>query len=189
MGAEAGLAASPPHEHAERAEVSAEFAALWQAQYPRLVRALALSGLGAADAEDVAQEAFARTLGHFWRVRRGDNPAGYVFRVAFRLARRRAGAPLLEPPHRGDAPDAEATTRAAVEAALAVMPPARRRCAVACLLAGLTPHEVARALHCAPGTVRKHLAAARADLQRALDEDAADVRRSATPPTEPSSTG
>lgn len=172
VGAEAGLAASPPQEHAERAAVSAEFAALFQLHYPRLVRALALSGLGPADAEDVAQEAFARTLGHFWRVRHGENPAGYVFRVAFRLARRRAGAPELASPLSAAAPDAEATTRAAVEAALAAMPAARRRCAVACLIAGLTPLEVARALHCAPGTVRKHLAAARADLQIALDDEA-----------------
>src|SRR5205823_3740447 len=46
-----------------------------------------------AAAEDIAQEAFARTLGHWRRVRQGTNPAGYVYRVAFRLLRRRGGLP------------------------------------------------------------------------------------------------
>ncbi len=155
------------------AGLDAAFVALYELHYPRLVRALRLSGLAPPDAEDVAQEAFARTLAHFWRVRRGTNPPGYVFRVAFRLSRAaqkdpaRGGLETAVAPARDTG--AEATTRVAVEAALAAMPPGRRRCAVACLFAGLSPTEAAVAFRLAPGTVRKQLAAARADFAAALD--------------------
>ena len=71
--------------------VTEDFAELFHTQYPRVVRALVLAG--AADAEDIAQEAFARTLRHWRRVRTGANPAGYVFRVAFRLVGKAPGTP------------------------------------------------------------------------------------------------
>ena len=154
-------------------EVASDFEELYRQHYPRLVRALQLSGAG-DEAEDVAQEAFARTLLHWWRVRRGTNPAGYPYRVAFRLARRRVERDGLAPPAQAP-PDgfAEATARLDVEARLARMPPARRRCAVLVLLAGLPPTEVARALRIAPSTVRKQVSLARADLVTSLREPAA----------------
>ncbi|MCA1692656.1 MAG: hypothetical protein LC733_10840 [Actinobacteria bacterium] len=49
---------------------------------------MVLTGARRDDAEDVAQEAFARTLSRWRRVRTGSNPPGYVYRVAFRLLRR-----------------------------------------------------------------------------------------------------
>ena len=149
-------------------EVASDFEELYRQHYPRLVRALQLSGAG-DEAEDVAQEAFARTLLHWWRVRRGTNPAGYAYRVAFRLARRRVGRQVpvttAEP-----APDAiaEATARLDLERCLERMPPARRRCAVLVMLVGLPPAEVGRALRIAPSTVRKQVSLARADLASAF---------------------
>jgi RNA polymerase sigma factor (sigma-70 family) len=53
-----------------------------------LVRALELAGAPRPAAEDVAQEAFARMLTHWRRVRTGSNPAGYAYRTAFRLLSR-----------------------------------------------------------------------------------------------------
>ncbi len=117
----------------------------------------------------MAQEAFARTLVHWWRVRRGTNPAGYAYRVAFRLAfrRRRRAVALVQAD--GSVPDAiaAATLRVDVERRLAAMPAGRRRCAVLVLLVGLEPAEVARALRIAPSTVRKQVSLARADLAQA----------------------
>ena len=149
---------------------------MYRQHYPRLVRSLRLAGIG-GEAEDVAQEAFARTLVHWWRVRRGTNPAGYAYRVAFRLAfrrRRREVAVLAD----GSVPDAvaAATLRVDVERRLAAMPAGRRRCAVLVLLVGLEPAEVARALRIAPSTVRKQVSLARADLARA-DLARADLAR------------
>ena len=147
---------------------AAEFEALYRQHYPRLVRSLRLAGIG-GEAEDVAQEAFARTLVHWWRVRRGTNPAGYAYRVAFRLAfrRRRRAVALVQAD--GSVPDAiaAATLRVDVERRLAAMPAGRRRCAVLVLLVGLEPAEVARALRIAPSTVRKQVSLARADLAQA----------------------
>jgi len=77
------------------AELSGDFVAVYEAHYARLVRVLALGGASPHDAQDLAQEAFARTLAHWRRVRRGSNPAGYVYTVAFRLARRRRTVSLV----------------------------------------------------------------------------------------------
>ena len=62
-------------QHPEAA--SDDFVDLFVSHYSRLVAALRLGGADAASAEDLAQEAFARTLGHWRRVRHGSNPAGY----------------------------------------------------------------------------------------------------------------
>ena len=70
-------------------DLADDFVTVYQEHYPRLVRALEIGGLDRAAAEDVAQEAFARTLGHWRRVRLGTNPPGYVYRTAFRLSRSR----------------------------------------------------------------------------------------------------
>jgi RNA polymerase sigma factor (sigma-70 family) len=147
------------------------FGALYLAHFPRLVRALELTGLDRARAEDVAQEAFARTLGHWRRVRNGTNPAGYVFRTAFRLARRRFDDLALteDLPGRSDVA-LDAALHVDLERGLAAMPPRRRACALLCLGVGISPKEAARSLGIAEGTVRKQLELARADLRIALGE-------------------
>ncbi len=166
-------------------ETAGDFVALYEQHYPRLVRALELGGLGRATAEDVAQEAFARTFGRWRRVRAGSSPAGYVFTVAFRLSRRSwrrqetlvadmtsVGRAAL--PSGSDTDDpvaAEATLRASVDAVLGAMPPGRRACAVLCLVAEMSPQQAGRALGIASSTVRKQLDRARADLRAGLGAD------------------
>lgn len=153
-------------------EVAADFVATFESHYGRMVRAMELSGLDRATAEDVAQEAFARSLNHWDRVRQGSNPAGYVYRTAFRLARRNLRAigreaPLVEAAARGDVSE-EASLRVTAQAALAAMPARRRSCAVMCLVLGLTTKEAARALGIAEGTVRKQLELARKAISEAV---------------------
>jgi RNA polymerase sigma-70 factor (ECF subfamily) len=153
------------------------FVECYQRHYPRLVRALELSGASRAAAEDVAQEAFARTFVHWRRVRHGTNPPGYVYRVAFRLARRAHRLPVedalpsdehVAPAHgHGDVAE-EATLRTSATAAIAAMPSARRACAVLCLLAGVSTRDAARALRIKESTVRKQIERARSDLRRAV---------------------
>lgn len=148
---------------------------MYAEHYPRLVRALEIAGAGRAAAEDVAQEAFARTLGHWWRVRGGSNPPGYVYRTAFRLGRKTItlGSPLEEEgpaaPRAREDVETEAVVRVDVEAALAAMPARRRACAVLCLIGGCSPKEAGKTLGIAEGTVRKQVERARNDLRLALE--------------------
>lgn len=156
---------------------SDDFVECYQMHYPRLVRALELAGANRAAAEDAAQEAFARMLSHWRRVRHGSSPAGYVYRTAFRILMRgratpavgpRPGGPGAESAGVGAGPEGLVTTRVAVAAALEAMPTRRRACAVLCLVVGLPTAEVAEALGMAEGTVRKHLQEARQDLREIL---------------------
>lgn len=155
---------------AGRDDATHDFVEMYERHYPRLVRALEISGAGRAEAEDIAQEAFARTLGHWRRVRTGTNPPGYAYTVAFRLARRRVPVTVLLGDERA-APDVagEAVTKVVVGSALAAMPPRRRVCAVLCLLGGLSPAEAGAVLGIEASTVRKQLEHARAELAVQLD--------------------
>jgi RNA polymerase sigma factor (sigma-70 family) len=155
-------------------EAADDFVLLYESTYPRVVRALEYAGSNRSTAEDLAQEAFARTLGHWRRVRRGTNPAGYVYRVAFRLARRqdeggRRGVATADVAGPASPDIAVVTTlRLSASAVIECMPPARRSCALLCLVAELSPKEAGRALGIAESTVRKQLERAREDLRAAL---------------------
>ena len=147
---------------------SEDFVDLFREQYPRLVRALRLAGADQWQAEDIAQETFARTLGHWRRVRGGPNPPGYLFRTAFRLLHRRGLLPGGDdedrPDERAVSPADAAAHGVDLERALAAMPPRRCACVVLCWLLDAPTAEAAAALGIAEGTVRKHLDAARRDL-------------------------
>ncbi|MGD0441369.1 MAG: sigma-70 family RNA polymerase sigma factor [Acidimicrobiales bacterium] len=155
-----------------KSEVAEDFVTVYEDHYPRLVRALEIGGLDRPTAEDVAQEAFARTLGHWRRVRLGTNPPGYVYRTAFRLSRSHWKHEYLleaeQVSHHDTA--AEAVSNLGLEEALGRMPPRRRACATLCFVVGLTPKEAARSLGIAEGTVRKQLGLARDDLRHLVEE-------------------
>ncbi len=154
------------------ADEASDFREVYTVHYPRLVRALEIGGLGRASAEDVAQEAFARTLGHWQRVRLGTNPPGYVYRVAFRLARRSVRREDVLPDDRAARGDlaGQVAARGVIDATLAAMPPRRRSCAVLCLVVGLPTKDAARSLGIAEGTVRKQVELARRALKEALGD-------------------
>jgi RNA polymerase sigma factor (sigma-70 family) len=167
------LAAGPLVEHADPPvalplPATDEFAELFRYHYPRLVRALQLAGAPHWQAEDIGQEAFARTFAHWRRVRTGTNPPGYLFRVAFRLLRRRGllpSSPLDDRLEPGPLMTEDtAAARVDIERALAAMPPRRRACVVLCWLLETTTAHAAEALNIAPGTVRKQLELARSQL-------------------------
>lgn len=151
------------------------FAALYAEQSARVRRALVLAGADPELAADVAQEAFARTYARWRRVSAGANPAGYVFRVAFRELRRRGHLPddpdgdlaAESTPSHDHGPEELALTSVAADAALlsiTAMPPRRRACALLVLAGGLSAVEAGAALGLAPATVRVHVHRARLDL-------------------------
>jgi RNA polymerase sigma-70 factor (ECF subfamily) len=147
-----------------------EFDDLYREHYSRLTRALAIAGAGDA-AEDLAQEAMARTLERWRRVRRGTNPPGYVYTTAFRLLQRhhRRARPVdvaRVPTVAG--PEDAAVAGAVLAQALDAMPPAQRAVAALCISLGWTTDEAAAALRISPSTARVQLHRARADLRAAL---------------------
>ena len=157
--------AARQHHQEVASDVDAGFIAFYEAQYGRLVASLRMSAPGRLDIEDVAQEAFARTLARWPSVRDGSSPTGYVYRVGFRLLFKRG--PLLS--WRGGAGIAYMPEDAVdVERAMAALPPRQRQVAVLCLYLEHTPAEAAAVLGMNDATVRVHLHRARLALIRSL---------------------
>jgi RNA polymerase sigma-70 factor (sigma-E family) len=149
----------------------------YAAEYQRLVGLARLLVDRREDAEEVVQEAFARTWARLARVQ-GD-PLPYLRRAVVnqsrgRLRRRRTAA-AHRPDARADAESAEATAvrgadaRAVVEG-LSVLPRRQRECVVLRFYADLTVPEIARALGVAEGSVKSHLHRAMTTLAIELED-------------------
>jgi RNA polymerase sigma-70 factor, ECF subfamily len=148
------------------------FDEVFSAEYPRLLRALAVAD-DAAHAEDAVQEAFIEAERRWPYVSSLDDPVGWVRRVAVnRLAnvrrnRRRRDEILatVRPPDPATLGAADLDLLDAVRAL-----PERQRLAL-CLhhLAGYAVADVARMLGVADGTVKSNLHDARAALRRRLE--------------------
>ena len=150
--------------------VYTEFDDLYREHYARLTRALAIAGAGNA-AEDLAQEAMARTLARWRRVRKGTNPPGYAYTTAFRLLQRHhRRVRSVDSARMGSVagPEAITVTSIVLAQALDAMPTARRAVAALCISLGWTTDEAAAALGIAPSTARVQLHHAREDLRSAL---------------------
>lgn len=132
--------------------------------YERLVGLARLLVDRREDAEEVVQEAFARTWARLGRVH-GD-PLPYLRQAVVNQSRgrlrRRRTADAHRPDRRGDAESAEVgavrgeSARAVVEQ-LSALPRRQRECIVLRFYADLTVPEIARALRIAEGSVKSHL--------------------------------
>jgi RNA polymerase sigma factor (sigma-70 family) len=117
-------------------------------------------------AMDATQEAFARALSRWHRLRGEQWAAGWVMTTALNVARRSLRRrPVLADPdvERGDL-EALLDLRAGIRD----LPRRQQAAVVLYYLAGLPVAEVAGAMGCRQGTVRAHLARARASLARDL---------------------
>jgi RNA polymerase sigma factor (sigma-70 family) len=150
-----------------------EFVLLYTEQRGRLEASLRLAGAEAHLAQDLTQEAFARTLRRWADVRHGTSPAGYLFRVAFRELRRRApfeGTTSLAEVRAVASHEDVAVVGVVVSETLETLPARCRACAVLCLWLGWSTDDAADALGIAPATVRVQVHRARARLREALSE-------------------
>jgi RNA polymerase sigma-70 factor, ECF subfamily len=161
---------------------ASDFEEFYQACYGRMVALVAAMLGDRHQAEDIAQEAFARALTRWRRVARYDVPEAWVRRVALRLtvdaSRRMRRARLMsallaarqrEPSgDRHDPRDPLAVT--ALSVALLRLPIAQRQVLILYYLADLPVDDIARDIGVSVGTVRTRLAAARRRLQRELTE-------------------
>ena len=162
-----------------------DFAEFYEASYGRVVALVAAMVGDRHQAEDIAQEAFARALTRWTRVARYDLPEAWVRRVALRLTidaarrTRRAGSlsARLAPGSAGvQRPVRPADPLAATALSLALMrlPLPQRQVLVLYYLADLPVDDIARDCGVSVGTVRNRLAAARHRLQRELTESESD---------------
>jgi RNA polymerase sigma-70 factor (sigma-E family) len=132
-------------------------------------------------AEEVVQEAFARTYAAWPRLRTPDDPLPYVRRAVVNLARgglrRRMVARRAVGPRAAAAPSAESGAlagerRREVAAAVRALPRRQRECVVLRYFLDCSTAETADALGVSEGTVKQHLHRALGTLAVALGEDA-----------------
>ena len=144
---------------------------LFRAEYPRLVRGLALVAGGVEPAADAVQDAFVQAFRHWRRVRRYDDPGAWVRRVAVHRvmnqhrARRRQNTAVERLAPSPDAIDVDPDVVDAVRS----LPPRQRAAISLHYLADLPIAEVAAAMDVAPGTVKAHLHSARQALASLLE--------------------
>jgi RNA polymerase sigma-70 factor (ECF subfamily) len=161
------------------------FAEFYHGSYPRIVTLVAVLLGDQHEAQDVAQEAFARALGRWQRLRKYDVPEAWVRKVAFRLAvdtgRQARRRRLLPARLAGASPDADSDTAnpadrlefSGMATALAGLPMAQREVIVLHYLADLPVEQIAREFGIPVSTVKSRLVAGRRRLAVALTDGGA----------------
>lgn len=151
------------------------FESFFRSSYGSVVRALVIVAGSESEAEDLAQEAFARALERWDRVRSMASPIGYVYRIAFNLNRnrlrhvarglRRRSEPAPEPD-----PASEAETRSEIRRVLAALPASQREALVLVEWLGLDAAEAGRVLKIDAASVRGRIHRARRTIAKQLGE-------------------
>jgi len=157
---------------------SSDFEEFYAASYGRVVALVATMVGDRHQAEDIAQEAFARALVRWHRVARYDVPEAWVRRVAMRLAvdagRRAARALRIVRLLRASGPGAgsggDPSDWPALNLALLKVPIRQRQALVLYYLADLPVDVIARECGVPERTVRSRLAAGRRRLESELRE-------------------
>jgi RNA polymerase sigma-70 factor (ECF subfamily) len=166
--------------------VPAEFEEFFSANHADVFACFRLLAHDAAEAEDIAQEAFLRVWQRWDRVATMERPDGYLYRtamnvwrsrrrraaVAFRRLGRRDRTPLTEPATAGGMPGVE--DRDAVRRGLSGLPGRQRAAFVLTEGLELTSEEAGQAMGIAASTVRVLAARAREALRARPDTGAND---------------
>ena len=158
-----------------RVGVGAEagFETFFRDHYSNLARALYLLTGDRAEAEDLAQEAFARVFERWSRVSSMGTPSGYLYRAAMNLNRSRLrrmavrARRLVSTPESAD-PAMDVETRHEVVRAVASLPPAQREALVLVEWLQLDANEAGRILGIEPVSVRGRVHRAKATLRERL---------------------
>jgi RNA polymerase sigma factor (sigma-70 family) len=149
------------------------FETFFRAHYASVVRALVVVSGGEAEAEDLAQEAFARVLERWEHVRAMESPVGYVYRTAFNVNRNRLrhlARPLrhqVAPVPEND-PASEVEMRSELRRFLARLPVSQREALVLVEWLGLDADEAGRVLGIEATSVRGRIHRARQTINEHL---------------------
>lgn len=148
------------------------FESFYRQYWPKLVAALRWSTPGTDDAEDVAQEAFARAYARWETVRDHERPDAWLFLTAYRVAhslRRRLSHRAEE--QLVDAPAEAPGIRVEVIDALAHVSPRQRTALLLRYHYGFSTRESAKIMRCREGTIKSLIARGR-EAMKQQDNDA-----------------
>jgi RNA polymerase sigma-70 factor (ECF subfamily) len=158
---------------------SESFEAFFGEHYESVVRGLSVAFREPLLAEEAAQEAFTRAYTRWERVSGMERPAGWVYVVAVRVARRRRRDLLGDPMGRGSASERDLATevvdRVTLQAAIERLPTRQRVALVLRYYGGLSLDEIATAMGCALGTVKSTLHAAHTRLALDIEDEIPEV--------------
>jgi RNA polymerase sigma-70 factor (ECF subfamily) len=154
---------------------AAEFESFFRAEYRSLCQALILLVGDALEAEEIAQETMTRVLERWDRVGGMDSPAGYAYRTALNLQRKRIRRLAVRAKRRfASVPvadiGAEASDRQDVHRALQELPDGLRTALILVDWLDMDTEEAGRVLDLKPASVRVRLHRARSALRDALGE-------------------
>jgi len=152
-----------------------DFESFYLAHRVRLFRALVVVTRDVHAAEEVAQDAFVRIWERWERVRRMDDPTGYLYRTAlngwFQIHRRAVRAARRAAVPRQVIDPLETLENRDILARRLLELPARQRAALVLTeYLGHDSAEAGRALGIRPGTVRRLASKGRAALRRGHEE-------------------
>jgi len=159
-----------------------DFESFYLAQRVRLFRALVVITRDVHTAEEVAQEAFVKVWERWDRVRRMEDPTGYLYRTAmnglFHIRRRAIrGARQIGSPGRVIDPLEAVEDRDVLARRLLELPARQRAALVLTDYLGQDSVEAAHALGIRPGTVRRLASKGRAALRSGHGEERPNERR------------
>jgi RNA polymerase sigma-70 factor (ECF subfamily) len=160
-------------------ERSESFEAFFGEHYESVFRGLSVAFREPLLAEEATQEAFTRAYTRWERVSGMEQPAGWVYVVAVRVARRRRRDLLADPRVRAAGAERDIATevvdRVTMQAAIEQLPTRQRVALVLRYYGGLPLDEIAKAMGCALGTVKSTLHAAHTRLQLDLEDEIPEV--------------
>jgi RNA polymerase sigma-70 factor, ECF subfamily len=151
-----------------------DFESFFRAEYRSLCQALLLLVGDAFEAEEIAQETMTRVLERWDRVGAMGSPAGYAYRTALNLQRKRIRRLAVRAKRRFvsvriEDVGPEAEDRHDVRRALAALPEGQRAALVLVDWLDLDTDEAGRVLGIKPASVRVRLHRARSTLRGALE--------------------
>lgn len=152
-----------------------DFETFFRVEYPRVRQALYVLIGRLPDAEELAQEAFARVFERWQRVSVMDAPEGYVYRIAVNLWRKwgvrpeRKMAPI-EAASRMASPGEANETRVLIREAMLLLSTEQQEALVVVEWLGFSSEEAGEILGIRPSSVRARVHRAKATLKDSLAE-------------------
>lgn len=162
--------------NASRAETATrDFENWYRSEHPKVLAAMSWVAADVDVARDATDEAFARAFLHWRRLRGMASPAGWTYRVALNVLRRRMRRAALERANAQPPAAVSPTVDPELWSVVGALPERQRVAVVLRYALDLTEREVARVMGIAPGTAASTLGAARAKLAMWLDDEEVEI--------------